>query len=75
MSTAKSKCDNEEVKFNQGEELGLHHRYSRSALLMPIHASCEIAGYTGEELVGQNHNIIRTPDMPQAAYADMWGKT
>ncbi len=33
---------------------------------------CEIAGYTAEELKGQPHNIIRHPDMPKAAFAQMW---
>jgi len=33
---------------------------------------CEIYGYTKEELVGQPHNIIRHPDMPKAAFEDMW---
>ena len=33
---------------------------------------CEIAGYTKEELVGKNHNIIRHPDMPKAAYKEVW---
>lgn len=35
-------------------------------------AFCEIAGYQSEELIGQNHNIVRHPDMPKAAFADMW---
>ncbi len=33
---------------------------------------CRIAGFTEEELLGQNHNIVRHPDMPKAAFADMW---
>ncbi len=33
---------------------------------------CEISGYTSEELVGKPHNIIRHPDMPRAAFAQMW---
>lgn len=33
---------------------------------------CEIAGYTAAELKGQPHNIIRHPDMPKAAFAQMW---
>ena len=33
---------------------------------------CEIAGYEREELIGQNHNIIRHPDMPSSAFEDMW---
>ncbi|WP_082621889.1 PAS domain-containing methyl-accepting chemotaxis protein [Bordetella sp. N] len=31
-----------------------------------------VSGFTKEELIGQPHNIIRHPDMPQAAFADMW---
>ncbi len=31
-----------------------------------------ISGFTRAELVGQNHNIVRHPDMPAAAFADMW---
>lgn len=33
---------------------------------------CEIAGYNKDELVGQNHNMIRHPDMPKAAFQDLW---
>ncbi|DAB40348.1 MAG TPA: aerotaxis receptor Aer [Sulfurovum sp. UBA12169] len=33
---------------------------------------CEIAGYTKDELKGQNHNIIRHQDMPKAAFRNMW---
>ena len=35
-------------------------------------AFIEVSGYTREELSGQPHNIIRHPDMPPAAYADLW---
>ncbi|MBN2768539.1 MAG: PAS domain S-box protein [Campylobacterales bacterium] len=33
---------------------------------------CEIAGYTKDELIGKNHNIVRHPDMPKAAFCDLW---
>jgi len=33
---------------------------------------CEISGYTSNELIGQPHNIIRHPDMPKAAFAQVW---
>ncbi|WP_297147362.1 methyl-accepting chemotaxis protein [Thermomonas sp.] len=33
---------------------------------------CEISGFSEEELIGQPHNIIRHPDMPAAAFADLW---
>jgi aerotaxis receptor len=32
----------------------------------------EISGFSREELIGQAHNIIRHPDMPQAVFKDMW---
>jgi len=33
-----------------------------------------VAGYSREELIGKNHNIIRHNDMPAAAFADLWQK-
>ena len=33
---------------------------------------CEVAQYTREELMGKNHNIVRHPDMPAAAFEDVW---
>jgi len=32
----------------------------------------KVSGYTREELMGQPHNMIRHPDMPKKAFADMW---
>jgi methyl-accepting chemotaxis protein len=32
----------------------------------------DISGFTEGELIGQPHNIVRHPDMPEAAYADLW---
>ena len=32
----------------------------------------EISGYDKKELVGKPHNIIRHPDMPKAAFKQMW---
>ncbi len=31
-----------------------------------------ISGYEPEELIGKPHNIIRHPDMPRSAFADLW---
>ncbi|NVD73712.1 PAS domain-containing protein [Duganella sp. BJB1802] len=33
----------------------------------------EASGYSEEELLGAPHNIVRHPDMPPAAFADLWG--
>jgi len=35
-------------------------------------AFCQISGYTKQELIGQNHNIIRHPDMPTSTFQQMW---
>lgn len=35
-------------------------------------AFIEVSGFEPEELMGQPHNIVRHPDMPSEAYADMW---
>ncbi len=32
----------------------------------------KISGFTEDELIGKNHNIVRHPDMPPAAFEDMW---
>ncbi|MFT0849503.1 methyl-accepting chemotaxis protein [Achromobacter sp. F4_2707] len=31
-----------------------------------------VSGFTSEELLGQPHNIVRHPDMPEEAFRDMW---
>ncbi|MGP9688165.1 PAS domain-containing protein [Psychrobacter sp. AOP22-C1-C5] len=37
-------------------------------------AFVEISGYHIDELIGQQHYILRHPDMPKAAYKDLWEK-
>jgi len=32
----------------------------------------EISGFSLDELQGKNHNIVRHPDMPPAAFKDLW---
>jgi PAS domain S-box-containing protein len=33
---------------------------------------CKIAGYSLDELLDQPHSKVRHPDMPKAAFADLW---
>lgn len=35
-------------------------------------AFVEVSGYSPEELIGKAHNLIRHPDMPPAAFQDLW---
>ena len=36
-------------------------------------AFVQVSGYTLSELLGKAHNLVRHPDMPEAAFADLWG--
>lgn len=45
--------------------------------LKGVTASCnkdfiEISGFSEDELIGKSHNVVRHPDMPEAAFADLW---
>ncbi len=33
---------------------------------------CKISGYSREELIGQNHNIVRHPDVPSENFRRLW---
>ena len=35
-------------------------------------AFIEVSGFTEQELIGKAHNLVRHPDMPPEAFADMW---
>lgn len=35
-------------------------------------AFCEVSGYTKDELIGQNHNIVRHPENPKEVYKNLW---
>ncbi|MDT8425431.1 MAG: methyl-accepting chemotaxis protein [Methyloprofundus sp.] len=35
-------------------------------------AFVEISGFSYDELVGKNHNMVRHPDMPAVAFQDLW---
>src|SRR3990167_3012748 len=32
----------------------------------------EASGFVESELIGQPHNLVRHPDMPEEAFADLW---
>ncbi len=44
----------------------------KGAITYASPAFCEIAGFSKEELLKKNHNTVRHPDMPSAAYKDLW---
>lgn len=61
------------------EDLGLENRsvISRTDLNGNItfvnKAFCLLSGYDKDELIGKSHSVIRHPDMPKAAFKEMWG--
>jgi len=45
---------------------------TKGAITYASDSFVEISGFSREELVGNNHNIVRHPDMPEWAFADLW---
>ncbi|THD35814.1 PAS domain-containing methyl-accepting chemotaxis protein, partial [Pantoea sp. R102] len=46
-------------------DLNSHITYANDAFI-------EVSGFSPEEVNGQPHNMVRHPDMPPEAFADMW---
>lgn len=60
----------EEYKFEQG--LIVSSTDLKGIITYANRKFCEVAGYTKNELTGKNHNIVRHPDMPKAAFQELW---
>jgi aerotaxis receptor len=45
---------------------------TRSHITYANAAFIEVSGFSLEEVIGQAHNMVRHPDMPKEAFADMW---
>ncbi|MCF6207100.1 MAG: PAS domain S-box protein [Sulfurovum sp.] len=60
----------EEYKFSEG--LIVSSTDLKGIITYANRKFCEIANYTKKELTGKNHNIVRHPDMPKAAFKDLW---
>ncbi|MGB0468841.1 MAG: methyl-accepting chemotaxis protein, partial [Pontibacterium sp.] len=44
----------------------------KGQILYANSAFCEVSGFTLEELQSRPHNIVRHPDMPKEAFANLW---
>lgn len=62
---------NHEVKLREGEEL-VTTTDLKGIITSVNPAFIEISGFSESELVGKNHNVVRHPDMPAAAFQDLW---
>jgi PAS domain S-box-containing protein len=62
---------NRETKLRRDHEL-VSTTDTRGVITYANDAFCEISGFSRDELMGKNHNIVRHPDMPKAAFKEMW---
>lgn len=44
----------------------------RGVITYASEAFCQISGYSKEELIGQNHNIVNHPDMDRGLFRELW---
>lgn len=65
---------NNEFPFPPGQTL-VSTTDTKGRILYCNDAFVAVSGFTIEELIGQPHNIVRHPDMPEEAYRDMWETT
>jgi len=56
---------NDDATLMSTTDLSSHITYANDAFI-------EVSGFTPEEVNGQPHNMVRHPDMPPEAFADMW---
>jgi aerotaxis receptor len=62
---------NSEFAFPSGETL-VSTTDLKGRILYCNPAFIAVSGFTRDELLGQPHNLIRHPDMPEEAFRDMW---
>ena len=60
-----------EIEFPQGSIL-VSKTDTKGIITYCNRAFIDISGFSEKELLGKNHNLVRHPDMPQAAYKDLW---
>ncbi len=69
------KIIDEEVTFEEAGVLGrpIISKTDLKGIITYVNTPfCKLAGYSKNELKGKPHNIIRHPDMPKAAFKDLW---
>lgn len=60
-----------EVPYPEGK-LIVSRTDTRGIITQCNQAFIDMSGYDESELIGQPHCLLRHPDMPRAAYADLW---
>jgi aerotaxis receptor len=60
-----------ETPFPDGQVL-VSRTDARGVITFANQAFVQISGFTLDELMGKAHNLVRHPEMPPAAFADLW---
>lgn len=50
----------------------ISHTDTRGKIKFASDDFCTVAEYDVQELIGKPHSIVRHPDMPKAAFQDLW---
>ncbi|WP_299803619.1 PAS domain-containing methyl-accepting chemotaxis protein [uncultured Shewanella sp.] len=73
MTKKQANLINQEVKLTPSDQL-ISTTDKRGVITYVNQRFLEISGFEQAELIGHNHNVVRHPEMPKAAFEDMWGK-
>lgn len=60
-----------EIPFKVGKEL-ISATDTKGVITFCNDYFCEVAQYSRDDLIGQAHNILRHPDMPQTVFSGLW---
>ena len=73
MTIKRAKIIDQEVVLNTQDQL-ISTTDKRGVITYVNQRFIEISGFSEQELIGHNHNMVRHPDMPKAAFKEMWSK-
>ncbi len=71
VGTRRVLVTDEEIPYPEGR-LIVSRTDTRGIITHVNRSFVEMSGYTEDELIGAPHSILRHPDMPKAAFADLW---
>ena len=62
-----------EVPVKEGDEL-VSATNTKGVITFCNDTFCKVAGFERDELMRKAHNIVRHPDMPEAAFQQVWDR-
>ncbi|AQS39302.1 methyl-accepting chemotaxis sensory transducer with Pas/Pac sensor [Shewanella psychrophila] len=73
MTSQHNTSTGREIKLTAGEEL-ISNTDKRGVITYVNQTFIDISGFSGSDLIGHNHSLVRHPDMPAAAFKELWNK-